>query len=194
MMTEILAVSLATLGLVSLWFLLSVEYHHYHVDRTRLRLFKIRDELFDQAARDRIPFAAKAYGMTRLTLNGMINLTHEIALVRLILLAGVYLTRDVGDLIGAFEKKLDRSIAELPDSQAEMIRDALGRAHIVLFSHVLNTSLAVLFFGPPVAVLMETVRACQRIKRSVLKRVSRLKAWAAVDVEANYLMGKVHTA
>lgn len=194
MMIEIVEFSLAALALVSLWYLLSVEYHHYHVDRTRLRLFKIRDELFDQAAQDRIPFASKAYGMTRLTLNGMINLTHEIALVRLILLAGVYLTRDVGDLIGAFEEKLERSIAELPSSQAELIRDALGRAHIVMFSHVLNTSLVVFLVGLPALLLMDTVRACRRMQRSVLKRVGKLKAWAAVDVEANYLMGKVHTA
>src|SRR5215469_15899856 len=64
-----------------LWWLFSKELKAFYIDDTRQKLFKIRDDFFDEARNKNISFDAPAYQMTRYTLNGMIRFTHELSLV-----------------------------------------------------------------------------------------------------------------
>lgn len=70
---------IAVISLVFLWFC----WRSYRVDALRETLFAIRQELFDFAATEGVPFDHKAYTLLRWRLNGMIRFAHRISFARL---------------------------------------------------------------------------------------------------------------
>lgn len=74
---------ISSVALVLLVRLYLVEYQEYLVQRTRFKLFKLRDELFALGAAGRIDFNDPAYGMLRKVLNGAIRWAHHTSLIDL---------------------------------------------------------------------------------------------------------------
>lgn len=66
------------------WFVL---WHELFVDKYRQRLFKTRDELFDKAQNEEIPFDSEEYRGLRELLNGMIRFAHTLTPFSLLLIA-----------------------------------------------------------------------------------------------------------
>ena len=63
----------STISLFGILYLLLWRYRAYRVDLFRHKMFKLRDELFDDAADGNIDFNSPAYQLLRTTMNGFIR-------------------------------------------------------------------------------------------------------------------------
>jgi hypothetical protein len=73
--------------LLLLCFLVFFAYQTYRVDKLRQDLFRIRDQLFDDALDGKIQFDDKAYIVCRQLINGMIRYGHRLSIPSLVAFA-----------------------------------------------------------------------------------------------------------
>src|SRR6266487_2284230 len=69
-------------GLLLLWVLIFHFWRQYRLDVFRERLFEIRAELFDYAAKGEVRFDDPAYARLRVVMNGMIRFAHKFTFTR----------------------------------------------------------------------------------------------------------------
>lgn len=74
-----------TIGFLSLWVLIFWAWRDYRLDAFREKLFALRAELFDFAARGKVSFDHPAYTILRGRMNAMIRLAHVLTMTRLII-------------------------------------------------------------------------------------------------------------
>ena len=79
-MTATSTILISLISITILWVGLFWLYRDYCIDLFRQRMFALRDELFDQAAKGAIPFNHKSYGMLRVSMNGFIRFAHDFSL------------------------------------------------------------------------------------------------------------------
>jgi hypothetical protein len=85
---QIFAVLLVSaVSLYGLWLLAFWLYPDYCVDTFRQRMFMLRDQLFDEAADELLPFTHPAYGMLRSTMNGFIQFGHRLTFTQVLLMS-----------------------------------------------------------------------------------------------------------
>lgn len=129
-----------------LWFMF-FEYLQFRVDELRQRLFTLRERLFMQAAEGKLEFGSTAYGMTRITLNGVIRFAHELNLLRIIsilVVAKIY-TPDMGR---EYRQRLSAAIEEMPSHEArKIIHNVREQMHLELARFLLLTSPTFFCFG-----------------------------------------------
>ncbi len=169
---------LAVLAILAYFFF---PHRRYWVDKTRQRLFDIRDHLFDQAADGVIPFDSKAYGVARTTLNGAINTAHYLNLGWF--LAVFFVQRHVNkcEHVRQYLESLDASYAELSQAGKDAVITSMACMHITILRQIVHTSPFLVWIVPFVRLLrgsgvLKTVRSAVLASR---------ETWAAVDTEAN---------
>jgi len=150
----------ASVGVV-LWLFFGL-YKEYRVDKLRHQLFQIRDGLFDKAMAGDIEFNHSAYGITRITLNGMIRFAHELSFYRVFtiyMISKFYKHTDSG-----YGEAMKRAMNRLDDSGQTMITDIHTQAYTAVLIHMAHTSIV---FGPVLLV----VKALKEITRPFLAAV-----------------------
>lgn len=125
------------LEVLFLWWWYCFPCQQYRIDLLRYRLFLIRDELYDSAARGEIGFDDPAYGMTRKTLNGMLRFAHELGLLQI--LALLWADRQRQDSQD-YQHHYAKALAQLTDHQRALVINARYKMHVAILLHVLTTS------------------------------------------------------
>lgn len=164
-----------------IWWLFAFLFKDYSVDCTRQRLFNIRDELFDCAAREEINFNDEAYIITRTMLNGAIRFAHTLSVTQFMVIALVAGKKNK-EYSADFISNLDMSIKKLTKHQQAIIKGAIFKMHIVVFLHLLNTSLLlfpVFFMFKILFRLFAAIKLNEKIGHSTL--------WNAIDAQANLI-------
>ena len=125
-------------------------YRRYCVDRTRYRLFVIRDRLFDTAAHGHlVEFDCRAYGIVRTTLNGMLRDLEEFNAIRLVTLAFRASRRDTAwrRMCARHRVEYRRALRELSPAGRQRVRDTVDEAVREMHHYVIATSaLALLLY------------------------------------------------
>jgi len=176
MQDAIIILAINTLLVLFLWHLYFFEYRTYRLDLTRQRLFRIRDELFAEFDRHGWPFDARAYGIMRRTLNGVIRFNHRLSLSRY--WGAVLADREVanGELGRRFEEEFQAALAELPQDAQECVLKARREMHDVVIEHMVLSSL--------LATLVAAVAFClfltHRLVSVLLKKSSSFDAEAEI--------------
>lgn len=138
------------IAMCSLWGYFHFLHREHWIDRTRQRLFRIRDELFDRAAAGEVNFNDDAYRLTRTTLNGMIRYAHELSVLDIVLSA--YALRrtgyDLDELRDRYRGENDRALRRLPLAQRRLIVHAQQKMHVVALSHIVHTNLLLWWLVP----------------------------------------------
>jgi hypothetical protein len=171
-------------ALTGLWWLYFVEYRRLVTDHTRQRLFRIRDELFECAERGCADFHSHAYGMARVTLNGMIKYTHRLTMIQYFALYRA--EKMFGPLPEAerFASNFKEAIARLPVSERKHIVKALNDMHKTMLKHIVfNAPILLLVLGSAHLVLRRTKIWNRFLRRAVHDKRNRRRLFA-LDAEA----------
>lgn len=191
------------LAVGAIWLYFTGPYRRYRIDLLRDRLFQVRDELFDQAiaAKERgveDPFGEDAYGITRLTINGMIHFAHEVSITDIFSswLSYQNMTEAERDVMTRVSEVRDTALESLEDEEFRLaIEKALLNTNIHIVGHVLNTSLVLAFIWHPLkwaAMLLEplvgriqAIRArWQEFELELHTQANSLEAIQFLDAEA----------
>jgi hypothetical protein len=170
-----------TVGVWWLWFL---EYKKFFIDDTRQKLFSIRDELFKAAANGDISFEDKSYKMTRTTLNGAIQYTHNLSAVKLV--GSIVLFKLLGETpqLKNYQESWKKAFSSLEsDSAKKIIVKVHQEMHLALFHHLVRSSIVLRVLIFPFAFFLLVLKNKQ-LDTTVTSSKTR-KEWLAIDVEAN---------
>ncbi len=127
---------LSTLLLV--WAFYSWLYWPYRVDKTRQRLFFIRNEIFDYAADGNVDFNHPGYWHLRELVNGMIRFTHKFEFISLLCL---YVSLRKALLqSGRFENMMS-DIEALPEDVQKQLKNYIYQVNMVMVSHLIQSSI-----------------------------------------------------
>jgi len=139
------------LGLVGVWYLVSVRWSEYRLDSFRDDLFRIRDGLFMFAADDGISFEHPAYSILRERMNVLIRYAHEITLTRLIIVAA---TQDYYSRKSAAIIKWEAAVAELPEPTRSGIEEYNRSLAFAIVKHLVFSSFfRYLAFRPTISIV-----------------------------------------
>jgi hypothetical protein len=78
METKVFTVLTSLISILGLVYLIFWVYRGYKVDSFRQKMFYLRNELFDDAARGEIDFSHPSYQILRTTMNGFIRFAHKL--------------------------------------------------------------------------------------------------------------------
>lgn len=177
-MTELTLILANALLLAGLWWFFTGPWRQLRIDETRQSLFELRDKLFDMAADGELDFDAPAYGRARDQLNGMIRFTHQVSLIRLVVMAVLY--RRDRTLIDRYQQSVEAELRALPPAVANEVRAIVSTAHLILLHHALVTSLLGIILWYPLSGMLEVVGLMNRVKQMA----QSLPQLAAIDAEA----------
>ena len=156
--------------LAALWWLFYWPYRSYRVDDARHRLFVIRDRLFDAAADGAsIRFGDRAYGMTRMTINGMLRNLGDYGVFRLVSIVWRH-SRDehLRAMCAQYGQAFEGAVRELAPEGQRLVIETIMHAERVFIEYVFRTSLLtyLLYFAfrlcRPVWALSKFVRGLYR--------------------------------
>lgn len=155
------------LSLAGLFYLLLGPYNAYRIDRLRFDLFRIRDDLFLQAAADKISFNSAAYQFTRTTLNGAIRYAHRVSLVRL-LLGVAFVARDEDS---ARDVWLDSMMSGASVSDRELCKKYIARANQRCAYHLMTSPAMTVMVIPLLAMALGQLGV--HLSREIVQRLPR---------------------
>lgn len=191
---ELIATVISGALVIGFWWLLFFEGRQYWVDRTRQRLFNIRDNLFDRAAAgEGITFDDAAYGITRTTLNGMIQFSHNIGLARLLSIFVVYRDSRRRELVRQYNEEFHSAIEGLSKEGRVMVLRTIAEMHLVTLNHVIHTSVLLWPVFAPMILILRITRRLNKVRRWALRGKRRRQPWSILDTAANK-MGAVNPA
>ena len=158
----------------ALWWLFYGPYRRYCTERTRYRLFVMRDALFDAAAEDvHIQFERRAYGIVRTTLNGMLRNLEDFSLIRLFTLE-MRVSRDTAwsNRCAAHRMEFEHALQELTPEERALVQQTINNAFLELLRYAVVTSLVALSLGVLIALLRPIWNLVDSIMRaSYVKRI-----------------------
>lgn len=166
------------LGLLFLWILFFWLYRDYRLDYFRQQLFALRDELFNMADNEQIPFDSTAYSMLRSMINGTIQYGHRCGVLDVLCFSICTRGDEKSDeLVAQFNQRWATACDEFDAPTRKQLRRIRTQVHLLIAEQVVFTSfilcvslLAVLFW------IALTV-----LKDATLRRLSRLLSTNSAD-------------
>jgi len=141
-MSDVITVLISLASITLMLILLFWLYQDYRVDVFRQKMFKLRDELFDEAKNGRIDFDDNAYGMLRDSMNGFIRFGHRFNLMQVILLN--FLIKNENNIGKSFSDRLDENMKNYSDEQREIVKLYYLRMNFYIVEHLILSSLVLL--------------------------------------------------
>lgn len=138
-MSELTALtSLVSVALLVMWaFWL---YPDYRTDAFRQKMFKLRDDLFDDAASGKISFDSPAYGMLRNAMNGFIRFGHRLNIWQ-VLLFKMLIGKDNGKIDHPFDREFINNTKHCTENEREIFLTYYGRMNLQILEHLIFSSL-----------------------------------------------------
>jgi len=181
---QLILILICAISAVGLWWLYFIEYRSYCIDRTRQRLFEVRDHLFQQAKEGAIPFDSNAYGITRRTLNGMIRFTHNLSLTRIVISMVTHRSSIDREYVTKYEKQMHDALCELPLHEKKIILKTIFEMHMAVIYHIIRNSIVLMIIFEVLRHTLRWIRMWQKVRNYLIGKKSRSK-WSIVDAEAN---------
>lgn len=151
------------IGVGLLWWVW-IEYKKFTIDKTRQRLFVIRDELFMKAANAEVSFDSEAYKLTRNLLNGAIRYTERLTLSRVVRVNAIL---DHYEIQNRFSHSFAAAIKGLDDSQKKVFTTALKETDQVLIRHLVHSNFLILTVAELASVLHLTNQLMKRLASKI---------------------------
>ncbi len=150
-------VSIAFIVILVLWL-----YRDYRTDAFRQKMFKLRDELFDEARKGTISFNDDTYGMLRSAINGFIRFGHKFNLIQVILL-NMSLKKE--NHIGKpFSERLNKNMEHCSDEQKKIIISYYVKMNFYIIEHLLLSSIILLItLVIPAIFLLEAKKHIEKL-------------------------------
>lgn len=182
-MNEVIPVLLASVLLVGIWWLYFIEYRNYRLDKTRQRLFHIRDSLFQEAESGALPFDSKAYAMTRKMLNGSIRFAHQISVIRLYGMIYAEVTVGQGRRGSQFSKEFADALTNVGPEAKKAVERARLEMHEALFSQLVFNSIALTVLFAIMLLVFLPFHWGKTLRKRLRRRLLRDDRWTTIDAE-----------
>lgn len=128
-------------SLAGIWVLFSWGYSDYRNDVLKLRLFCLRDRLFDLALDGRVPFGHPAYGMLRGSINGLLLQAERISLFWVLLYqARMRKGSSLRDAADESEQRWNAALESLPHEARAELEDIRMQMNARMALHVMLSS------------------------------------------------------
>lgn len=192
---DYLAIMIIGLLIASLLFIFDHYYREYYLDRTREELFTIRDQLFNYASDGKLDFNSKSYGLTRAKLNGMIRFTHELSMIRVIVLLishSRYRKNDESYI--EYVHKCDKAMDELTIEQKEVISHVTEEMHRRIVWYIFHSSLFMWISYHFINIILQLIHFFSKIDRVINIIVRNIKNWSSLDFEATLISNDMHAS
>jgi hypothetical protein len=144
---------MSLLGLIALWAFWYYLWKPQRVDIFRQKLFALRSDLFDLAAKGTVPFDHPAYTQLRLMINGLIRFAHRASLPTLI----VAMVQSSNAPSGALEA-WKKNVQKLPEVERNQLLAVHSAVSVSFAKHLTNGSF-VLFAYVLIRVLCAVTKA-----------------------------------
>lgn len=138
-------------------------YQDYRTDAVRQKLFNLRDDLFDEAAKGNISFDHPAYVMLRTTINGFVRFAHRLNLIHTILLIVILDQKDYQES-KLFSQRLTENMNSLNESQKEIIKNIYLKMNFIIIRHLFFSSFFGILFIVPWKYVFKAKQAVDRIR------------------------------
>lgn len=169
------------------WWLFFVEYHRYRVDLFRYRIFVARDKMFHDAMNGKISFDSPAYGMTRITLNGMLRFAHELNFLQLILVAISYKLFSGRGATERYRSKFSEAIKDLNFEEKKVVVNTMVEAHWAILDHIAHTSPLFVWWLIPLKYVLMAFNSLKTALHKVLSGKKARRSWSIFDASANVM-------
>lgn len=169
---------------IGIWWLYFVEYRNYRTDLARQRLFEIRDNLFEEAKKGTIPFDSKAYGMTRITLNGMIQFMHNMSFIRIMFTLLTYKIVKEKEHVDKYHNDMQGAILALPKPARKIILETQLDMHFIVFAHIIRSSIILMLLSESIRIILKIFHQWKQVRNHIASGRTK-KQWNIVDAEAN---------
>lgn len=189
-MTILYLAIIATLGAcLILWWYMNTARVEIRVDQTRQRLFALRDDLFDSAARGEVSFESEAYQLTRQTLNGVIRFCEDLTFFRFLVFSW-YIGPHKKQLSEEYSFKIETAFRQVPENQKAVLEKTRTEMHMLVMLHMIECSFLL-------TLLVRGFALAEGFKASMNKFVfakyqssaSLSKKLDSIDAEATFLEG-----
>jgi hypothetical protein len=138
-MTTNTTLLVSVISLLFLTILIFWLYRDYRVDEFRQKLFKLRDEFFDDAIKNNIEFDSNAYEMMRNAINGFIRFAHRINLPQTVVFILIF-NKEKNAFGKLFFEKLQESKRELNSEQKKIIDSYYVKMNYYMIEHIILSS------------------------------------------------------
>lgn len=112
----------------------------YHVDSFRQQMFKLRDELFDDAREGKISFNDKSYVMLRSSMNGFIQFGHRLNIWQVMFL-NVIAKNGSNGTVKSFYKQLEETTTRSSPEHKELVKSYYLKMNFCVMNYLINSSL-----------------------------------------------------
>lgn len=183
---SMLFLAFALVFAAALWWLVTTGYPEYQLDKLRERLFSIRGRLFAYAAENDL-FRARAYGLTRQTLNGAIRFAHKPTVLGFVIHNMLVDRRAANHLAAAYASELRSALHEVSPAARARLLEARQEMHQEFLSYMVKSSW---LFGPLSLLLVAMLDCFSAMNKMRLKflyaRTSRRHLWR-LDATVNVI-------
>ena len=160
-MSAPIATMVSLISMLLVWIGIFWLYRDFAVDSFRQGMFRVRDEMFDDARAGKISFSDAAYGMLRTTMNGSIRFAHVLSFVEF-LVSLRYIRRP--DDPHSFSARFASNLRGLKHPQQEIYLEYMRRVHRLLFRHLLvGSPLMLVTIVVPVAFCVTAMNFIDRM-------------------------------
>lgn len=174
-------ISLAFLAIFLFWF-----YRDYKVDSFRQDLFKLRDQLFDDAMKEGLDFDHPSYAVLRSAINGFIRYAHRINIFQVIALVAIS-DRKTKSRENSFNTRFEKNIGSLTEDQRKMLKKHKNAMNIVMLKHVLTASpLSLIFIFVPLGYVVKTHQVAAKFLKKYRPQINTLDSAALAHGEERY--------
>ncbi|WP_226596772.1 hypothetical protein [Marinobacter nauticus] len=175
-------VSVALLVVCLFWL-----YRDYKLDSFRQKLFKLRDDLFDEAINNDISFEHPSYQVLRSTINGFIRYGHRLNVFQVIAFL-VLAESEKKVKSSSFTNRFESHLGSLDPEKSDVLKDYRNRMNILMMEHVIASSpLSLIFIFAPLGYAIKTKQALQKAVRKYRRQVNILDTAALAKGEDLYI-------
>lgn len=186
-MQELVAQVLLLASIIALWWVFFFIHREHRIDITRDRLFQVRDNLFDEAAKGTLSFDDKAYGIARTTLNGMIRFAHELNLMQVLVSFVMYRYGFKKHAVETYEQQLSGALKELSLEGRHAVLTALAQAHLIILKQLIHTSIFLWPLLMPIILVFMARHKVNNLIRRYLRGREHKYPWPILDALANQI-------
>ena len=182
------------LALSLLWILFFKLYRDYRLDCFRQKLFALRDELFDLAARGDITFDDPAYGMLCGTVNGNIQFGHKFGFLEMLpLLLLSHKDSPAKEMASRYDRKWETRCNKLPEQTKKELHSIKNRLHLYRFEHIVFTSFVLMFTAVLILLWILLIVLKQQVVRIVEKLLNTRIARQMLSISDFTALSKIST-
>lgn len=171
------------LSLAILWFQLFWAYNDFRVDQFRQQMFELRDQMFDDARNGLVSFDDEAYGIIRITMNGMVRYAHLISLSHVLLFR---LIRPNSRSLPSFRDRLGESLKTASPQRKSRYDSYVKRMNQIVARHiVLNSPILIVTVLIPAAVIIAATSFVDRLISNFKEPIDRIDSFAYAAADPN---------